>query len=84
MFDNFRLLLLLGRPLVLPIRVRKVLEEMLVAGERGEELLDGNLVVLRRRDLVDLALLEEVFLAGQDLSEEVLVDGRLVREVVLH
>ena len=69
----------------LPLRVlvREVRDEPGVLHELRIEGLDAQLLVLRHLDFLDLGLLEQMLLAGQDLLEEVLVHLAGRREVVL-
>ena len=49
---------------------------MLVLLELGPEFIDGELVVLRYMDVLDLVLLQQLLLIGEHGLEEVLVDLR--------
>ena len=72
------------RAFVFRVRVRKELLKLLVSSELGIQGLDADLIVLRNRDPVYLCLLEQVLLALQHVSEEILVDGRLLWQIELH
>ena len=67
----------------LGVVVGEVGHELAVLGERGPELLDGELVVPRHLDGADGLLLEQQLLLREDLLEEVLVDVPLRRQIVL-
>lgn len=69
--------------LVLWIRVREVLRKLLVVLELRVQLTDAQLVVVGDRDLINCDLLEQLLLAAQHSLEEVLVHGRLIRQIVL-
>ena len=72
-----------GWTLVLGIRVREVLRKLLVALELRVQLADTQLVVVGDRDLIDGGLLEQLLFAAEHGLEEVLVHGRLIRQIVL-
>ena len=65
------------------IRIRKVLHELWVLLEMRPERLYGQLVIMWAIHLLDVGLLHQLLLAGEDVLEEVLVDDVGVREVVL-
>ena len=72
-----------GWALVLGIRVREVLRKLLVALELRVQLTDAQLVVVGDRDLINCDLLEQLLLTAQHSLEEVLVHGRLIRQIIL-
>ena len=72
-----------GWALPLRVLVREIRDEPDVFRELRIEGLDAQLLVLRHLDFLDLGLLEQMLLAGQDLLEEVLVHHGLVREIKL-
>ena len=65
------------------IRVWEVLHEVRVLLEMRPERLHGQLVIMWDIHLLDVDLLHQLLLAGEDVLEEVLVDDVRVREVVL-
>ena len=72
-----------GWALVLGIRVREVLRELLVALELRVQLTNAQLVVVGDRDLIDCDLLEKLLLAAQHSLEKVLVHGLFIGQIVL-
>ena len=71
------------RTLVLRVRCREVLGELWVLLELRPEPPDGELVVVGDLDLVDVRLLHEHLLAGEDILQEVFVDTCFVWQVIL-
>ena len=69
--------------LVLGIRRREVLGKLWVLLELWPEAADGELVVVGDLDLVDVRLLHEHLLAGEDILQEVFVDTCFVWQVIL-
>ena len=65
------------------IFVREVLRKLLVALELRIQLTDTQLVVVGNCYLINCCLLEQLLLAAQHSLEEVLVHGRLIRQIVL-
>ena len=65
------------------IRIRKVLHELWVLLEMRPERLYGQLVIMWAIHLLDVDLLHQLLLAGEDVLEEVLVDDVGIWEVVL-
>ena len=65
------------------IGVREVFHEIRVLLEMRPERLYGQLVIMWAIHLLDLRLLHQLLLAGEDVLEEVLVDDVGIREVVL-
>lgn len=63
--------------------VGHVLHDLGVRGEAGQQVGDGQLVEPGDLDELDVGDLEELLLAGQDLAEEVAVDGRVPHDVEL-
>jgi len=59
-------------PLALRVPVGEELQHLRVLLELRPESLDGELLVLLDRNLVDLRLLQEVLLSAEDLVEEIL------------
>ena len=55
--------------------VGEVLGHLLILGELWPERLNGQLLIMRHLDDGDVCLLEELLLVGEDLLEEVIVDG---------
>ena len=62
----------------------EVLEEVAVLLHIRPQCRDRHLVVVGDRNLGDLILLEELFITGEDLLEEVLVDYIVRRQIVLY
>ena len=69
---------------VLRVLVREVLEELGVLLELRPQRLDGELVVERHLDGLHLRLLQQLLAAGEDVLQPILVNYRLVRQVVLY
>ena len=65
------------------VLVGEVLDELVVLGELGPQVLDRELVVVRHGDPLHLGLLHQLLLAAEHVLEEVLVDDALVGQVVL-
>ena len=72
------------RPLAFRILVWKVGEKVRILRELRIEISNGELVVLRNFNLVDLLLLEQLLLACEDLLEKVLIDDRFIRQIELY
>ena len=70
--------------LVLGVYRRKESEEVGVLLQLWPESLDSDLVVLGHVDVVDIRLLQELLLAGENLFEEVLVDGSCLWQIELY
>ena len=71
------------RTLVLWVRCREVLRELWVLLKLWPETPDGELIVVGDLDLVDVRLLHQHLLAGEDILQEVFIDTCFVRQVVL-
>ena len=69
--------------LVLRVRCREVLGKLWVLLKLWPEPPDGELVVVGDLDLVDVRLLHEHLLAGEDILQEVFVDTCFVWQVIL-
>ena len=73
-----------GRTPVLRIDGREVGADDRVLLHLWPECLDGKLVILRNVDVVDLGLHEELLIPGEDVLEEVIVDGTFRRQIALN
>ena len=66
------------RALVLGILIREVSHHLGVLRELWIEGLDSELIVVWHLDRGNLRLLEQMFLTGQNISEEIFVDDGLL------
>ena len=71
------------RTLVLWVRCREVLRELWVLLKLWPETPDGELIVVGDLDLVDVRLLHQHLLAGEDILQEVFIDTCFVWKVIL-